>query len=194
MQFNTSELSSLIRHRRSIPPEQFDKTKKIDDAIIQEMLENANWAPNHGLTEPWRFVVFSGEGLKKLGQFQANLYRELTSSADFKQPKMDKLQQRPLLASHVIAIGMKRQLNGKIPEVEEIAATACAAQNLMLTAAAHNVSAYWTTGGVTYENEAKAFFGLEDADRLLGFLYIGYPEKWTEGKRHPAEEKVKWVR
>ncbi len=194
MDFNTSELSRLIRHRRSIPPEQFDTTKKVEDSIIEEMLENANWAPNHGLTEPWRFIVFSGEGLNQLGLFQANLYRKLTSPDDFKQPKYDKLLQRPLLTSHIIAIGMKRQEIGKIPEVEEIEATACAVQNMLLTAAARDVSGYWTTGGITYENEAKTFFGLENADKLLGFLYIGYPLKWTEGKRNPVQEKVKWVR
>jgi len=194
VQFNASELSRLIRHRRSIPPEQFDPTKKVDDSLIEEMLENGNWAPNHGLTEPWRFVVFSGNGLNQLGLFQADLYRKLTPIADFKQPKYDKLLQRPLLASHVIAVGMKRQKSGKIPEVEEIEATACAVQNMLLTAAAHNVSGYWTTGGVTYDEEAKTFFGLESADKLLGFLYIGFPLKWTEGKRHPIQEKVKWVR
>ena len=194
MDFNALELSRLIRHRRNIPPEQFDNTKKVEDSIIEEMLENANWAPNHGLTEPWRFVIFSGDGLKQLGLYQADIYRKLTPSADFKQPKYDKLLQRPLLASHVIAVGMKRQESGKIPEVEEIEATACAVQNILLTAAAHAISGYWTTGGVTYENEAKEFFGLGNADKLLGFLYIGYPLKWTEGKRKPAQEKVKWVR
>ena len=194
MQFNASELSRLIRHRRSIPPEQFDTIKKVEDSIIEEMLENANWAPNHGLTEPWRFTVFSGDGLNQLGLFQADLYRKLSPVPDFKQPKYDKLLQRPLLASHVIAVGMKRQESGKIPEIEEIEATACAVQNMLITAAAHAISGYWTTGGVTYENEAKAFFGLGNTDKLLGFLYIGYPLKWTEGKRNPAQEKVKWVR
>ena len=194
MSFSAHELQQLIRHRRSIPPEQFDTTKKVEDSIIEEMLENANWAPNHGLTEPWRFVIFSGEGLNKLGAFQADLYRKLTPEADFKQPKYDKLLQRPLLASHVIAVGMKRQESGKIPEVEEVEAVACAVQNLLLTATAHNLSGYWTTGGVTYEDEAKAFFGLENADKFFGFIYIGYPIKWTEGKRNSIRQKVKWVR
>ena len=45
------------------------------------MLENANWAPTHRLTEPWRFVVFKGEGLKTLAKFQSELYRELSTMA-----------------------------------------------------------------------------------------------------------------
>lgn len=193
MVFDTHELSRIIRHRRNIPPEQFIPAKKVDDLIISEMLDNANWAPNHGLTEPWRFVVFTGASLNMLAQFQAELYKKLAHS-DFKQPKYEKMLERPLLASHVIAIGMKRQTNGKIPEVEEIEATACAVQNMLLTAAAHGVAAYWTSGGITYEEEAKPFFGLETQDRLLGFLYIGYPQKWIEGKRNSIQAKIKWVR
>lgn len=193
MPFNTQELSRLIRHRRNIPPEQFDTTRKVADAVITEMLENAIWAPTHGLSEPWRFVVFSGEGLRQFAHFQAELYKKLAQT-DFKQPKYDKLLERPLLASHIIAIGMKRQQSGKIPEVEEVEATACAVQNMLLTAAAHEISAYWTTGGITYEEEAKLFFRLEPADKLLGFLYIGYPLRWTEGRRASAHDKTHWVR
>lgn len=191
---NTNELNRIIRHRRSIPPEQLEVGLKVDDSIIHEMIENANWAPTHGLTEPWRFTIFTGEGLMKLGRFQAELYKKITPAADFKQPKYDKLLKRPLLASHVIAIGMKRQENGKIPEIEEVEATACAVQNMLLTAASHNVSAYWTTGGVTYEEEAKEFFILNKNDKLLGFVYIGYPKEWSEGRRKPIAEKINWVR
>lgn len=194
MSFSAHELQQLIRHRRSIPPEQFEPSRKADDAVISEMLDNAIWAPTHGLTEPWRFIVFTGDGLKKLAAFQAELYKKLTPVQEYKQPKFDKLMERPLLASHIIAVGMKRQESGKIPETEEIEATACAVQNMLLTAAAHNISAYWTTGGITYEEAAKEFFGLKNQDKLLGFLYIGYPLKWTEGRRHPVSEKVSWVR
>ena len=194
MNLNTGELRSLIRHRRSIPPEQFEPGEKVDDAIILDMLENANWAPTNGLTEPWRFQVFTGDGLKKLAQFQAELYRKITAPAEFKQPKYNKLLQRPLLASHVIAIGMKRQESGKIPEVEEIEAVACAVQNMFLTATAYGIAAYWTTGGITYENEALDFFGLGQKDRLLGFFYIGVSRKLHEGKRTDMSEKVKWIK
>ena len=66
--FNTSEINRLIRERRSVYPAQYSG-EKVDDSIIKQMLENANWAPNHKKTEPWRFTVFSGEGLKQLAKF-----------------------------------------------------------------------------------------------------------------------------
>ncbi|HLY71921.1 MAG TPA: nitroreductase family protein, partial [Puia sp.] len=64
--FDTVQLNLLFQKRRSVFPEQYVAGKKIPDEIVMQLLENANWAPTHKLTEPWRFVVFSGEGLKKL--------------------------------------------------------------------------------------------------------------------------------
>ena len=60
--FNIEEVNKIIRGRRSMFVAQFKENDPVDDAIIEEMLENANWAPTHKLTEPWSFTVFSGEG------------------------------------------------------------------------------------------------------------------------------------
>src|SRR5206468_9918032 len=101
-------------------PKQYEEGRKVPDEIIWNILENATWAPNHGQTEPWRFVVFSGEGRKKLANFQSELYKE-SSGERFKEATYQNLQSNPLKASHVIALGMKRDPNKKFPEVEEIA-------------------------------------------------------------------------
>jgi nitroreductase len=192
--FNIAEINHLIKTRRSVFPAQFSG-EKIEDSIIEQMLENANWAPTHGLTEPWRFVVFSGEGIKKLAHFQAEMYKKRTLPEKFEETKYEKLQLSPLKASHIIAIGMKRQESGKIPEIEEIEAVACAVQNMYLTATAYGVGAYWGSGGVTYYPEAKSFFGLDEKDKLLGFFYVGQIAKPSPaGTRKPIAEKVTWVR
>lgn len=185
-------VTEIIRSRRAIYTNMFSG-EPVDDNIINEMLENANWAPTHKLTEPWRFVVFKGAGLQKLGSFQAELYKQ--NNPDFKEEKYEKLKQKPLECSHVIALGMKRDEKERLPQIEEVCATACAVQNMWLTASAHKVGCYWSTGGVTFCEDAKPFFGLDPTDVLLGFLFIGMPkgEKWPEGKRKPIEEKVSWV-
>ena len=105
------------------------------------------------------------------------------------------LNTKPLMASHVIAIGMKRDEKERLPVVEEIEAVASAAQNMQLTAAAHGVGTYWGSGGVTYFEEAKEFFGLGPKDKLLGFLYVGMPKegRWPRSKRKAIEDKVQWV-
>ncbi|MCB0777339.1 MAG: nitroreductase [Chitinophagaceae bacterium] len=189
-----SELfNQLVRSRRSTFPDQFETGKKVDDDIIKEILINATWAPNHGKQEPWHFTVFSGDGLQQLATFQSELYKQLAGE-NFKEITYGKLQQNPLKASHVIALGMKRTTNKNIPEVEDIAAVACAVQNLYLSVTAYGLGGYWTTGGVTYKEEAKSFFGLGENDRLLGFFYIGHVAIPTGGAtRMPIEEKVKWI-
>ncbi len=188
-----SAFNQLLRSRRSVWPNQFDQAKKVDDEIIREVLTNATWAPNNGGEEPWNFTVFSGDGLKKLASFQSELYKQVAGEK-FKEATFLKLQQNPLKASHVIAIGMKRSENKNIKEVEDIEAVACAVQNIYLSLTAYGLGGYWGSGGVTYYEEAKSFFGLGEQDRLLGFFYIGHiAVPSTGGTRKPLEEKVTWI-
>ena len=98
-------------------------------------------------------------------------------------------------ASHVIALQMTRTTTKNIREIEDIEAVACAVQNIYLGVHAYGLGGYWTTGGITYNEKAKPFFGLGEQDKLLGFFYIGeiaIPS--PAGKRKPFEEKVNWVR
>ncbi len=185
--------NELCRTRRSVFPDQFEAGKKVDDEIIKEILINATWAPNHGREEPWQFTVFSGEGLRRFADFQSELYKETTPN-NFKEITYAKLQQQPLKASHIIAIGMKKSANKNIPEVEDIAAVSCAVQNIYLSVTAYGLGGYWTTGGITYRQQAKEFFGLREEDKLLGFFYIGYIAIPSTGvTRKPIEEKINWI-
>ena len=97
------------------------------------------------------------------------------------------------MASCIIAIGMKRDPERRIPELEEIAAVSCAVQNMYLTATAYGVGCYWSTGGPTFWEEAKPFFNLEEVDKLMGFLFVGMPgPTQPKGFRKPWEQKVDW--
>jgi nitroreductase len=187
------EFNELVRSRRSVFPDQLQAGKKVDDNIIREILVNATWAPNHGKMEPWHFTVFTDHGLQKLADYQSEMYRQHAGTA-FKEITYTKLQQNPLKASHVIAIGMKRTTGKNIPEIEDIEAVACAVQNMYLSLTVYGLGGYWTTGGVTYVDDAKSFFGLGDADKLLGFFYIGHVAIPSTGaKRQPLSEKMIWV-
>jgi nitroreductase len=193
MQLSPEQLNELIKNRRSIFPKQFAAGKVVPTSIIEQILINASWAPNHGQTEPWQFNVFSGEGLKTFANFQAEMYRQ-SSGENFLQANFQKMLDTPLLASHIISIGMKRTTTKRIPEIEDIEAVACAVQNMYLTTTAYGIGGYWTTGGTTYLEGAKSFFGLNDDDKLLGFFYIGEIEVPSPaGKRTPINEKVNWI-
>ena len=190
--FDPQQLNELIRTRRSVFAAQLDPDRVVPDDIIWQLLENANWAPSHKRTEPWRFIVFSGAGRQQLADFQAALYKE-TAGAKFSEGKYEKLQTGPLQCSHVIALAMHRSDSG-LPEIEEVEAVACAVQNLALSTHAYGLGGYWSSGGVTYKEEAKEFFGLGPADKLLGFFQLGYPRTTPPaGKRGPVQDKVRWV-
>lgn len=195
MNFNPEEINVLMRQRRSIYPKDYTRAI-VPDSVIEQMLENANWAPNHKLTEPWRFVVFTGAGLKALAAFQSECYKQVTSSnGTYKEDRYLALQTKPMESSHVIAVGMKRDEGMRLPEWEELGAVFCAVQNMYLTATAYGVGCYLSTGGITNFEEAKSFFGLSNEDKLCGFLHIGMPKGAVpDGRRKPIADKVKWVR
>lgn len=188
------DVNHLLQNRRSVFPRDY-AGEKVDDAIIHQMLANANWAPTHKFTEPWRFIVYTGEGLKKLGQIQASVYEKKTKSdGTFDESKYNNLLNKPLESSHIIVVYMKRDLIKGIPEVEEIGAVFCAVQNMHLTAAAYGVGAYLSTGGITFYKEANEAFGLAVEDKLLGFFHVGMPkERLYVSRRNPVEDKVTWV-
>ncbi|MBS1495705.1 MAG: nitroreductase [Bacteroidetes bacterium] len=193
MSISIEAFNELIKNRRSVFPDQFIAGKQVPKEIIEQILINACWAPNHGQTEPWQFTVFSGKGLQTFATFQSELYKQ-SAGENFLESKYQKLQQTPLLASHIISIGMKRTTTKRIPELEDVEAVACAVQNIYLSLTAYNLGGYWTTGGITYLPEAKQFFKLGEEDKLLGFFYIGYiATASAPAKRKPLSEKVNWV-
>jgi nitroreductase len=189
------ELNTIIRQRRSVFPKDYTG-EKIADSIIIELLENANWAPTHKLTEPWRFKVFCDEGLQEFAKKQADHYYYKHYGTDkFLDKKHKKLLNGPLKSSHIIAIGMHRSHEVILPEIEDVSAVACAVQNILLSAHAYGLGAYWSTGGLTYVEEAKSFFDLGSEDKLLGFIYLGVKRTPSQvSARKPIADKVSWYK
>jgi nitroreductase len=193
--FDPTTINQLIRKRRSVF-QQFYTGEKVDDKIVSQMIENATWAPSHKLTQPWRFIVFTGEGIKTLAHQQAELYKKVTTAdGTFKEDKYNSLLTKPLLSSHIIVVLMKRDEKKSLPEVEEIGAVFCAVENMYLTATAYGIGCYLSTGGITFFEEAKELFGMSKEDRVLGFMHVGMPKSGIpDSKRKPASEVVQWVR
>ncbi|MCM2371002.1 nitroreductase family protein [Aporhodopirellula aestuarii] len=186
--------SQLIRNRRTIKPKLYSD-RPVDDAIVWELLENANWAPTHGMTEPWRFTVYTGDARIQLAEFMSETYQKLTTAETFKQIKLDGIRESVMGAPVAIAIGMKRQPSEKIALLDELLAVGCAVQNMHLTAAAHGLGGFWSTNLVTVSAEMRDYIDLEERDQALGIFYIGYPDgDWPDSSRGPIQEKVRWLR
>lgn len=194
MKYNLSEITDLIKDRRTIYPEQFS-SRKVHREIIENILRSATWAPTHGKTEPWRFSVFMGEATAELARAQQAFYREHTADEHFLQRKFERYASRAARSSVIIGVGMQRQETRKIAEIDEVLAVGCAVQNLSLHAAAYGLGTFWSTGGFAFSDAAKALLGLNDPDdRGLGFLYVGYPEgDWPKSHRKPLEYVTRWI-
>jgi nitroreductase len=193
MKYNLSEITEVIRNRRSIAPEKFS-SRKVHREQIELMLNNAIWAPTHGMTQPWRFRVYLDEGLNALRHFIPDLYRKVTPEEKFNQAKFDRMALRLERASAVVAICMHRDSSGKIDEIEEIEAVACATQNLMLTATAYGLGSFWSTPKLLSQPDCHQFMDLNEGDRCLGLVYVGYPEgQWPEQHRKPLEYVTTWI-
>lgn len=193
MKENFASLQQIIAERRSVKPDQYTGNK-LSDTLIQQILEQANWAPTHGYTEPWRFVVYQGDALKRLAQFLADYDQPDPDAEGFNQQRYQRKLERPQKASHIIAIAMKANTNPKIPEVEEVCAVAMAVQNMWLMAHDLGLGAYWSTGKAAFSSELRDFMGLDESHQSLGLFYIGEPIGTNPlGRRiSPIEQKVRW--
>ncbi len=189
-------LDEIIRKRRTIKPPMMSD-RPVAQADLDAILENANWAPTHGKTEPWRFRIYRAESARaKLADGLAALYETALAPEEQKEGKADKLRKMARLAPVVILVWMKRQTIEKIRELEEIEAVACAVQNMHLTAAARGLGAFWSTPPFIYRPQMNEWLGIGEKDRCLGIFYLGHPaesEPWPEGGRRGIARKVEYV-
>jgi len=190
---NFENIQGTIAARRSIKPATLNG-KKIPDQQIAQLLSLANWAPTHGYTEPWRFVVYSGDAVQQFCHQHAEMYKDNTPPEKFNPAKYQKQQHNGDKTSHIIAAYMQRGNNPNITALEEICATAAAVQNILLGAEALGIGVLWSTGGAVLQPAMKDYLGLEEEDLVIGLLYMGYTdEPATPGRRTPIEAKTKWI-
>ncbi|MCM3757370.1 nitroreductase [Sporosarcina aquimarina] len=179
MQNSTFPVAKAIQERRTI--KQF-KTDPIEEELLLELLNTASWAPNHGLREPWRFILFVGEGK----QF---LISKIAESA--RKPKDPvKLMQVPAYLAVIIKEDERqRQLE------EDMLAAGTFVQNLQLAAWERGIGVKWLTDPYTFRPEFRTNIGLNSNEKLIGLLQIGYPDTIPEARpRTPIQDKLTVVR
>lgn len=188
-----SELQRAIRERRSVGRVKPDNVPK---ELIERMIEAAVWAPNHHGTEPWRFIVMTGDGRRVLGQayvdYAADSLKAFTGEE--LQERTAKEIAKAYRAPVVIAAICSPPGNPKAIQAEELAATHAAVQNLLLTAHDLGLAAVWRTGDPAYHPTMKAALEVAEREEVVGLIYVGYPEiALHAGKRTPAAEKTRWI-
>jgi nitroreductase len=192
MQYNLSEITAVIRDRRTIFPEQFS-TRKVHREQLELLLNNAIWAPTHGMTQPWRFTVFTENALLDLSEHLGRIYLDTVPAEKQNDAKLAKLISRPKMASAVIAVSMKRDESLRISEQDELLAVACAVQNMHLTCTAYGLGGFWSTPGIIHAPAMNHLLDLGENDKCVGLFYVGYPAvEWPKGQRKPIEYVTTW--
>lgn len=181
----------LIKSRRSTPKVRPDPVPR---EVLEEMLDAAVWAPNHRLTEPWRFYVLTGDAKRRFGEI-----RRRFRAATFPNPEapeavkaLERVYQDTLGTPALIAATVHQAPDEEVRE-EDTAATFIAVQNMMLVAAERGVGTYMRTGALLRDPDLRALLGVEDDRRVLAVVYVGYPDGVPQKKRTPAAERTVWL-
>jgi nitroreductase len=183
------ELLEAIHTRQSIPKVKPDRVPR---HLVEKLLSAAVQAPNHHHIRPWRFVVLEGEARQRLGDVMAQSLKK--RQPETLEPALEVERARPLRAPLLIAVGVDKPKEAKVVEVENICATAAAAENLLLAAHALGLAGMWRTGPGAYDPDVKAFLGFVPDQHLISFLYIGYPETAYPPKERPSfEDRTVWM-
>jgi len=163
-----------------------------DKEVIEEILRAAVRAPNHFLTQPWRFIVLAGQGLDDLGEALAERVRRETPEGAHLDHKLELERSRPLRAPAIIVMVFRQSTNPKAIEVEERYAMGALGMGVILAAAARGLGTYWRTGPAAMDPGVKKAMGLTDDEEIAGFMYIGHIPAEQEGvdlshRTDPAE-------
>lgn len=191
--FTLEQVSELIRGRQSVYPKQFTG-EAVDDETIHKILLNANSAPSHRNTEPWRFHVIAKSSAEAFITFQQSVYKREKVGEAYNDRKYKKLRSKVEQSSHIIIVGMERDKEESVPEWEEVAAVACAVQNIYLSLRPAGLGGYWSTPSLTI-NHIQEFIEMGERERCLGLFYIGIPQNELPPQvvKRPLDGKVRWV-
>jgi nitroreductase len=168
---NLTSIEDLIRTRRTHKAFGADP---VDNDVLLELFELARWAPNHHVTNPWRFHVLGPASLERLK----------AAADDFKPGSGSKLDRAPTLI-----VASVKQTGDPVQDREDMLATAVAAYLVLLGAHARGLAGYWRTVPVLEQPAGRAAIGLPDDELPIGLLHLGDPRQEQRiPERAPVEQ------
>jgi nitroreductase len=178
----TDEFAAVLRSRRSID---LFQPEPIGSGILLEAIEVARWAPNHRLTEPWRFYVVGETTRAAIIELAAEL------DAAAKGARAGEARRARLKGVPAYFVLTSRRSEDALTDRENYAACCCAAQNLMLYLWRRNVGVKWTTGGITRQQQFYDLLGIDGNNEVVvGFFWYGVPKVVPAQERKSVAEIV----
>lgn len=158
-------------------------------AVVEELLEAAVRAPNHHLTEPWRFTVLAGTQRERLAQAMAD---EAVERGGDREEAL--AEGRKKVGRAPVIVVFTCVPSSDAVEQEETAAVAMAIQNFLLAAHAKGIGAMLRTGPAAYHPAIRQHLDLAPGEHVVGFVYLGHPASdRTLTERAPASASTRWL-
>jgi nitroreductase len=184
------DLDEAVRTRRTV--KSFEPTP-VDRKTLEELLELARWAPNHNLTNPWRFRVLGSESLARLKRAAAALaVAEAPPGADSK--KVSEAAAAKLDRAPTLVVCSAKRSQDAVQDEEDQRAASCAAYIVLLGAHARGLAGYWRTPAVLRSSEGREAAGLPDDEHFVGLLHLGRARQTAEApERDPPARYVRFL-
>ncbi|HEV7490758.1 MAG TPA: nitroreductase [Rhodanobacteraceae bacterium] len=178
----------VLNQRRSVPSRQLGEPGP-DPAELQRLLSAAIRVPDHGKLTPWRLLLIRGDARARLGSALAEIH--LRKEPDVPPAVIEKDRARFTFAPVIVAVIARIEADHpKIPAQEQLLSAGCVAYNLLLGAQGLGFGAQWLTGWAAYDREAAALLGLNENERVIGFVHIGTAREPAPERNRPELETV----
>jgi len=158
-------------------------------AALENILQAALAAPDHGGLHPWHFILCEGDGRERLGALLAAVAEGRGEGPE----AVDKLRQAPLRAPLVAVVVSRAIDHPKVPVLEQQLSAGCAAMAMQMAAQAQGFGGIWRSGWVMFDARVHQALGLADGEQIVGFVYLGTPETQVTGPRRRLDS-AKFVR
>src|SRR5215208_1242738 len=169
--------------------------RRVSRETIQQLLDCAVRAPNHKLTEPWRFAVLTGPARSRLAELRARhrLKRYAEPGSEEARAAGEKVR-RETEDTPAFVVVMCAQSPDELTREEDYAAAMMATANLMIAAESQGLGTYLKTGGIMRDRGVAELVGLEEGFRIVGVVSLGYPAaEEPPRRRRQADGLTRWV-
>lgn len=183
------KVTEAIRQRRSI--------KKFTDRPVtreqlERMIDAATLAPNHRLTQPWRFYVLGPRARHEYGAVLGGRKAKKVADPAAARAVRDKVAGEHAALPGMIVVAMREDPDPEIRE-EDYGAIMMAVQNLSLAALEQGLGTHIKTGAVLQDPDARAAAGVADGERIVAVVNVGEPAEVPGAKaRHEAASFITW--
>jgi nitroreductase len=176
-----------LRQRRSVPP-RYLKGPAPDAAQLEELLTVAGRVPDHGRLEPWRFIVFEGEGRERMSALMVDTFKADNPDAD--EAKIDTERQRFLHAPLIVAVVSSLKEHPRIPTWEQEMSAGAVCMNLITASVLMGFNATWLSGWAAFDRRILDAIGLTPSERIAGYIHIGTPTESAPDRPRPDLSKI----